>query len=435
MAQKLASPEQIWVLQAHQSDRQIAAEYAERTLPWTFNRMMLGTSSAGQKERGLNIAKGILAQEMLRRALAERGITFATQRKSHRDDDLFDFRVPIDGSDVLLDIKTLNYYTDYKGDVRQPLTPEFIIANRTYSGPDWRQFFPMMIPHTQLSQHKEVYCFAIAKSVDPRATISSGRDGYWLCAFPFGRHLGFMSSKKLCREREAQGKGFYVRCQYQSASLFSQDPITLTIVGEWEGKMAFKQVVLQANDPPSAEVGPFSIIDSFKLDHAGYLALNSDALVIECSRNDYTEVVRNTRGENINQIPAEPLQIRQQDFCNLLLPSEYTLYVLGWITKPDYLTQCRLYPSWVWPNDKVSKFENQAWTQITQKDQDNIDRAGFSDCIEQHPTRFNAGWLKTTGLGSGACCYVFPNVHSRGGVSETNLYVLPQDLHLMEDLL
>ncbi len=42
--------------------------------------------------------------------------------------------------------------------------------------------------------------------------------------------------------------------------------------------------------------------------------------------------------------------------------------------------------------------------------------------------------MKTSGgPGGNACCYVFPNVRG-GGIRETNLYVLPQDLTIMDEL-
>ena len=42
--------------------------------------------------------------------------------------------------------------------------------------------------------------------------------------------------------------------------------------------------------------------------------------------------------------------------------------------------------------------------------------------------------MKTTGRGGGACCYVYPNIGANGGVKETNLYVLPQDLRTIASL-
>lgn len=102
--------------------------------------------------------------------------------------------------------------------------------------------------------------------------------------------------------------------------------------------------------------------------------------------------------------------------------------------KVDFLQACRKYSGWVWPNDRVNKFENQPWTQITEKDKSTISAVGFEDCIQTKPSLLRAGWMKTTGRGGGACCYVFPNIGHGGGVKETNLFVLPGDLWEIEDL-
>jgi hypothetical protein len=98
----------IWVLRPTKEDLLAGAKYASLTLPWTFNRMMMNTGSAGQRSRGLNIAKGIVAQEILGRALAGRGIKSKVQRKSYRNDDLFDFQIAFNGSLTKIDVKTNN---------------------------------------------------------------------------------------------------------------------------------------------------------------------------------------------------------------------------------------------------------------------------------------------------------------------------------------
>jgi hypothetical protein len=433
MIKRLTSPEQIWMLHSQQSDRQLAADYAEKTVPWTFNRMML-QGPRGLKERAINISKGIAGQQMLQRAFQARGRQYDIQLKSHRADDLFDFRIPINGEDMRLDIKTTHYFTDYQDDVRNPLNSNLIITHRSYPGPDWRYFFPMMIPHTQIRQDKEVYCFAIASSADPRKRVTNGDSETRLCAFAYGPHQHFFSNKKLCLQREANGKGFYIRCHYNPCGLFATEQVALMVIGEWQEQPVLRTVSIQA-DRPSEVIGPFSIIDAFKISYSGYFALANTAIEVECVRNDYNDPVRNSKGENINKLPSSFLQLHQDNFSNIMLPDDYTLYVLGWISKSDYLQRCRTYPSWVWPNDKVNKFHNQHWSQITQDDEIKIRNVGFDDCIFRSPSRFLAGWMKTSGHGNGACCYVFPNVHQRGGVNETNLYVLPQDLNIMDDLL
>jgi hypothetical protein len=126
--------------------------------------------------------------------------------------------------------------------------------------------------------------------------------------------------------------------------------------------------------------------------------------------------------------------LQKEDFCNLVLPNDYKLYMIGWITKVDLLQACRQYPGWVWPLNAVDRYENTPWTQITEADQAKIERAGFGDCIQRNPSLLHAGWMKTTGKGGGACCYFYPNIGRMGGVKDINLYVLPKDLQTMDSL-
>ena len=120
-------------------------------------------------------------------------------------------------------------------------------------------------------------------------------------------------------------------------------------------------------------------------------------------------------------------------FCNLNLPEPYDLHILGWIEKEDFLHRFRKYSSWVWPNDSIDKRLNQKWSQLTVNDINLMNKLGI-DAQRSADDSMPAGLLKTHGKGGGACCYVFPNVPRRGGVNETNLYVLPQDLKPMETL-
>lgn len=429
---KLTDEGQIWILKPHAEDIQTGARYAAITLPWTFDRMMKGSTSKSLQRRALNIAKGVVAQKALLREFIRRGIPAPEHEKSYRSDDLFDFRVNIDGAETKLDVKSINYYTNYDPLGREPLTPELIIKNAGYPGPDWRKFFPMLMPHTQIGQPKEAYCFAIASSIDFRSDIETNRDSFALTAFPYGAYCAFLSSSALTLAREKAGQGVYLTCEYKSDSLFGDEGIKLKILGEWDGEYCEREVTLQRGSPVS-EIGPFSCVTSFQIEREDYeLLAHPNHLEISVSRNDFSTVIRNYKKENVNVLPTDTLKIINRDFCNLVLPSDYTLYVLGWATREEYLTNCRKYSGWVWPNDKVNKYENQPWTRFDERDMKNFTKTGFDDCVVRKPPRLNAGWMKATPRGS-ACCYVFPNMFG-GGLNETNLYVLPQDLHTMDSL-
>ena len=423
----------IWVLRPTAEDLLAGAKYAAITLPWTFNRMMMNTGSRGQQSRGMNITKGILAQEMLYRKLKDDGIPIEVQRKSHRSEDLFDFRLPIFGESARLDVKSINYFSDYADVGREPFSSELIADNAGYAGQDWRQFFPMLVPHTQIAQDKQAYCFGIASSIDFRANPYANRDQYALTAFPYGPLMAFTSSKRLCLAREEADKGFSIACTFIRESMLDPDYIDLTVLGEWAGELRTPQVRLTPDT--SVKLGPFSCLSSFQIEPVAHQQLYG-SIQVTLDTNDFTQVVRNAAMRNINLPPEDgTIFFKASDFCNLILPNDYEIYFIGWTMKEEFLQNCRSYAGWVWPSDRVNRYHNQPWNQITDSDEAAITRAGFSDSIQDKFTQVQAGWLKTTGRGGGACCYVFPNIGYNGGVKEHNLYVLPKDLRSMGSLL
>src|ERR1700730_10784281 len=205
--EKVTKVSDIITLPSTADDRAVGAKYASRTLPWTFNRMSKDTKAKNQCDRALNIAKGIVAQEVLRREFESRGIKVELQRKSHREKDLFDFRIRMDGKSKRFDVKSIAYYNNYPDIGRPPFSKQFVIGNRDYPGPDWRRFFPMLMAHTQVHQDKEAYVFIISESVDFRKTVLEGRSNHLITAFPYGDSLPFYSYKRLCSAREKANKG------------------------------------------------------------------------------------------------------------------------------------------------------------------------------------------------------------------------------------
>lgn len=421
----------IWTLTPTDEDRTKAAEYASRTLPWTFNRMMKNVGVRGQIDRAYNIAKGIVAQESLRAELRKHGCKANPQRKSHRDEDLFDFHLEKDGKLRKYDVKSLAYYSDYPNDPREPFTKSLVITNRGYSGPDWRRFFPMLVPHTQINQPKEGYIFLISESTDFRKPPFDNRKKHLICAFPHGPAMPFYTYKKLCLAREAAGKGFYITLQLDAPGLFPHGALEVAVAYEWNKEKQLAIVKLDRNKA-SKPIGPMSVLNCLQLSPERY-DLFSGAVSVWLARNEFKGFVPNSLMQDMNVPPAEAFTFTKDDFCDLYLPEKYKIHCLGWNTKTDFLKSCRKYPPWVWPIDSKDRFSNTPWTQLTERDLKTFEKAGFSDCLQKNPKKFNAGWMKTTGLGSGANCYIFPNFFHMG-VRETNLYILPQDLQRMDEL-
>jgi hypothetical protein len=431
MMTQLIKASNIWVLKPTKADLVAGAKYASLTLPWTFNRMMMNTGSNGQKSRALNIAKGIVAQEVLGQAFRTRGIEPKIQRKSYRDNDLFDFQIPVNGSISKIDIKTINYYNNYAPVGRSTFSEHLIIKFADYPGPDWRIFFPMLVPHTQIGQGKEAYCFAIASSIDFRQDTLTERAEYAFTAFPHAEILSFCCSKTLCLGREEAEKGIFLKLSYDGA-LLGGNNLAFTILGEWNGETKIEKVLLKKGKAVK-DIGPFSCVSSFQISKETYDSLFG-TIEISISKNEFTKPVYNSYMKDINNDPGGALTFTRDDFCNLILPNDYTIYIIGWITKNDFLTKCWDYTGWVWPVDRIDKFKNQPWSTITEKDKKALMKAGFEDAIQKKPSLVTAGWMKTTGRGGGACCYVFPNIGHNGGVKEHNLYVLPKNLEIMDQL-
>jgi len=421
------NPDEIWLAEPTAEAKTLAANYAAITLPWTFNRMMRNTSSRGQRDRALNIVKGVVAQLTLYNVLIDHGIKCELEQKSYRDDDTFDFRIDFDGTFYRADLKTVNVYNDHLGNDREPLSRELNVHNCRYFGRDWRHFFPMLVPHSQINQDKDLYIFGIAISDDFRQTIDSEREQSFIAAFPFGKHLGFLAQRYLCNAREEHQKGIRIRCRYVPQSMLAPSVITLKIHGEWDGKRREEELELPQNS--SIESTIFSSVNCFQL--IGNIYANFDGRIeVVVSENALDVLVRDYRRRDLNVPPAEPLVLTPEDFCDLILPDDYIIYFLGWIWKLEFLEAFRKYPAWIWPDDSEDPYANQRWTKVTRDDRKRLAAIGFEEYITRDGV--TAGFLKGIPFG-GACCYYYPNVY-RGGLKETNLYVLPCDLYPLEDL-
>jgi hypothetical protein len=428
----VTSETDMWVLKPQKEDIAAGARYAAVSLPWTFNRMMLNTGVQGQNSRALNIAKGIVGQEILRRELAKREIQTEVHRKSHREEDFFDLYLKTNGRKRKLDLKSIHHYSNYDGVDREHLSAGLVTRHADYAGSDWRRFFPMMVAHTQIGQDKEAYCYAIGSSLDIRKDLFTDRNAAALAFFPYGEALEFLSSKRLCREREDVERGFHLYARWQPRGMYDEATLDFKVIGEWAGKVVEMPVTAKAGQ--DVPIGPFSCVASFSISRTSFEKWSEGTLSIGVQRNDFRTPVLNTTKRNINKTPSGPCVYQATDVCNLILPSNYTLYVMGWLLKDEFLQACRKYTGWVWPMDAISRYDNQAWSQITENDVSAIERAGFADAIQKRPSLLRAGWLKTHGRGGGACCYVYPNQGASGGVKEHNLYCLLQDLRTIASI-
>jgi hypothetical protein len=431
--EKLNRTDQIWSATPTDEHRRSAAEYASRTLPWTFNRMSKPPTAKKQVERALNIVKGLTAQGVLHDALDSAGVASDVQIKSHREKDLYDFFIVLDGVARRIDAKANSYYNDYPGDSRPPFSLEYLIENRGYFGADWRKFFPMLMAHTQIAQEKYAYFFAITESVDVRQTVVEKRRLHKICAFPHGNTdlMDFYASPALCLARERAQKGFFISLELFADTLFTDTSVKLKVLYEWNSMLLTEEVTV-AMGRKSDPIGPISIFNCVEVCPEEYEAFEG-TVVVNIEENQLSGAVLNTTKRNVNVPPSHPLTLGKSAFGNLILPDDFMVHLLGWIRKDEFLEACLKYSAWFCPKDSEGREFNTVWSQVTERDQQLLKKLGWEGRIRSTPKTIAAGLMKTSGRGQGACCYVFPNGFS-SGVQETNLYVLPQDLWSMQSL-
>jgi len=409
------------------SDKQksVGSDYALRTLPWTFNRMMSNTSPAGQNSRALNIAKGVVAQSLFKTVLSDLGVKAEEEKKSHRSSDLFDLRFRVDGNETKFDFKSFNIYTDYALKGRDSFSIDFLIENQDYPGPNWTKFFPMLVPHTQIGQDKDAFIFAFGASKDFRKwNPANGQKNNVLATFPFGENLPFYMSPKLCIAREEAKKGFYIKVIIQSTML-SGPEAKFFFTGEYNGKGVNYELI---DNSKVQVIGPFSCLSSiWTRDSRSLIGLES--MQVSLHKNELKSQVLSATRKNLNSEPSL-MEFRQKDFCNLILPDDYELHILGWISKGDYIERCLSYSAWIWPKDSEDKYSNQHWTTFSDSDTSTMAKV-LGEGVDP---KEGLGIMKTTGRGGGAACYFYPNIHG-GGIKETNFYVLLDDLKPIRKLM
>ena len=405
--------------------KSLGSDYALKTLPWTFNRMMSNTSTTGQNSRAMNIAKGVVAQSLFKSVLTELGVNAEEEKKSHRDSDLFDLRFNINDNETKFDFKSFNIYTDYVLKGREPFSIDFLIKNQSYPGPNWTQFFPMLVPHTQIGQDKDAYIFALGASKDFRKwNPANTQKNNVLATFPFGENLPFYMSPKLCIERENAKKGFFVKVTID-VNMLANPKGKFYLTGEYNGKTVNYEFLTNSK---SQVLGPFACLSSIWTKDSNSI-LGLETLTIKLDKNEMKSPVFSATRKNLNVEPGV-MEFRQKDFCNLILPDDYEMHILGWIGKEEYIERCLSYSAWIWPKDSEDKFSNQPWTTFSDGDKTTMAKM-LGEGVDP---KKGLGIMKTTGRGGGAACYFYPNIHG-GGIKETNFYVLLDDLKPIRKLI
>lgn len=447
---KLSEASEIWPPALIQdSDIEEAIKYATVSLPWTFDRMRYGPrSQRAVNNRLINILSGVLNQNILERILTEKGVECSKDWKNYRESDVFDFR--IEGE--IYDVKTVKVYSEYSSAVqREPFSVELLISNRDYEGPEWKHFFPMMVPISQLTYEKlkDSYIFGIAEShEDIRKRIPFESDeGFW-CAAPIREAHSFFHSTPVIYLREKNEKGFNVKIHWNQRQMsLSEDEkrMEITLFGEWSGNR--QEEVIELNPDETVLSGnEFSSLSCVKLEHPSSLLAN-DQIVISVENNFPEYVPKSTNPKiNLNESDFEWILVKDS-FVNLRIPNDYKVYWVGHITFREFSSIFPKYNSYFIPHPKNMEINvpGKATTRI---------RDRFASMDRRRNKAIESGidipWPELQGLiginnvinaglliaarsfsrNLGAACYYYPPF----GFYETALYVLPCDLYTMESL-
>jgi hypothetical protein len=197
------------------------------------------------------------------------------------------------------------------------------------------------------------------------------------------------------------------------------------LTGEYNGKTVNYEFLINSK---SQALGPFACLSSIWTKDSNSI-LGLESLTIKLDKNEMNSPVFSATRKNLNVEPGV-MEFRQKDFCNLILPDDYEMHILGWISKEEYMERCVSYSAWIWPKDSEDKFSNQPWTTFSEGDKTTMAKM-LGEGVDP---KKGLGIMKTTGRGGGAACYFYPNIHG-GGIKETNFYVLLDDLKPIRKLI
>ncbi|MFQ6060259.1 MAG: hypothetical protein ACE5KV_03040 [Thermoplasmata archaeon] len=445
---KLSDSSEIWTCDVTKSDMDEAIEYATISLPWTFDRMRYGPREQGSvNNRLMHILMGVLNQTILRRVLESKGHSCEMDWTKYRESDIFDFRI----GDRVCDVKTSHIYSVYdKSLKREAFSTDLIIRNRSYADREWRRFFPLMVPVSQLTidRMKDLYIFGLAQTfADIRKTEPKLNDkGFW-CAGPHGKAFAFFQSTPAILAREEAGSGFQICAVWQRTQmrLVEEDrAIKITFFGEWDGERRDETVVVNEGSKATTKQ-EFSSLSSMRFDDLGVLDDNDIFKVTV--RRAFTGHVPKSSNPKVDLNDPDFLWIvSKKSFVNLRVPEDYRIHWIGHIPYKEFIECFQKYKAYFMPHpskmdlntDVEARNSEKEWfAKLDQRKAKAIENGkdvpwpDFSSLIRDGI--IHAGLLLSKMSGPrpiGGACYFYPPY----GLWESAIYVLPQDLHPMDTL-
>lgn len=396
--EKVSKTSDIWRLDISEENQKKGVDYASKSLPWTFNRMGIQEGPWTWYYRMMKISVGVMVQETLLSKLREDGAKIEKEWKNYRTEDNFDLISP---AGTRIDVKSLNHYLEYDGDIRPTFSLDYLLKNKDYSGKEWVKFFPWMVPCDQVKRD-DLFIFALLSSPNYMSEKLANRRKNFIITSPPGTWGSFYNNKKIILAREEQRKGIDLKFKLIENSTLSNVKITFHIGYEKNGKF-FEEKLMLGNNQSSI----IKVASSLAYIRIGKktLPLFSGKLLVSFVNHLTESVISGGKLIDLNQPPPDKFWIVERGmFADLFLREPAKLYFIGWIDRAEFEKRRRTYPSYAYPLDAVTKLENQLG-------------------------KTNEGGL----LFTRSCCFIYPNVF-KGGLKNKNYYVLTRDLNLMKDL-
>jgi len=390
---------------------------------------------------------GVLNQTILERVLTEKGYSCSKDWTKYRESDVFDFSI----DDKIYDVKTVHLYSRYNDSWgREPFSPELLIANKSYTGPEWKHFFPMMVTLSQLTveKKKDEYIFGIAETYDDIRSTNpyQGDDGFW-CSVPYGKAFPFFQNIRVIKTREENEVGFNINVSwsrlYQRIDETSKI-IKITLYGEWAGSPLIEEITLTEGTSITSKK-EFSSLSCIRVEHPAIL--DDYDKIIFTVKNHFEQHIPQLNNPTINLNDSNFEWIVGKDsFINLMVPKDYKVYWIGHISTDEFASKFSKYPSYFIPRGgdmdknqpgRVTPKLKERFKSLDKRRKKAIENGisipwpEFSSLIKDQT--INAGLLLVAMKGPkpiGAACYYYPPY----ALQESAIYVLPQDLYAMDSL-
>lgn len=300
----------IITLRPEQEDIREAVRYAIKSgVPYTYDRM-----SKDAWRRVARIARGKVNESLIRRFAATLGVVPATEDKSYRRHDAFDFSFAGSQGTVKADVKTFHVLTEYIKAPRSPFSVTDLLSGVDHGTPQWHLFFPMLVPQ-DYKHHKDVYIFAASVEAAPDPGVAPALVFPWT-AFPDAAAEKFLVDPKAIQRREQGGI-----------------PLTVTIT--WpEGMQGTGAAIYERSGAAQQAALLLTTAVRFTRDGiASFLAIQLDDAARASLRRSRAAMVLTASGDAGARIDSP---FGADRFREVFPRQDFALHLIGWIGRDEF---------------------------------------------------------------------------------------------------